>query len=89
VLERAAIGEIGRDAGGPEGVTVRELTTCIWADRFCDGHLAEAFGAGLIMQGVGRAQTLLQSMEPTSLQPRVQGLTFKRKDREDAFMDPA
>ena len=37
----------------------RVLTTCVRADRFCDGYLAQAFEAGLILRVVIRAEKLL------------------------------
>ena len=37
----------------------RVLTTCIRADRFCDGYLTAAFDAGLIRRVVARAGALL------------------------------
>ncbi len=50
------------------------LTTCIRADRFCDGYLADAFHAGLIARVVARAEMLLREMPPgiesTGLGPR-------------------
>ena len=36
----------------------RVLTTYIRADRFCEGYLASAFEAGLIMRVVERAEVL-------------------------------
>ena len=38
------------------------LTTCMRADRFCDGYLADAFNAGLIARVVARAETLLREV---------------------------
>ena len=38
------------------------LTTCLRADRFCDGYLAEMFEAGLIRRVVQRAEQLLQAL---------------------------
>jgi hypothetical protein len=38
------------------------ITTCLRADRFCDGYLAEAFEAGLITRVVGRAEQLLATL---------------------------
>ena len=38
------------------------LTTCIRADRFCDGYLADAFDAGLIGRVVLRAGQLLTAL---------------------------
>ena len=35
------------------------LTTCIRADRFCDGYLENAFDAGLITRVATRAEALL------------------------------
>ena len=40
---------------------VQVLTTCIRADRFCEGYLASAFEAGLITRVVVRAEWLLQT----------------------------
>ena len=37
-------------------------TTCVRANRFCDGYLADAFEAGLIVRVVIRAEGLLQAM---------------------------
>ncbi|MGI4939632.1 MAG: ADP-ribosylglycohydrolase family protein [Janthinobacterium lividum] len=39
------------------------LTTCIRADRFCDGYLAGAYDAGLIGRAVLRAGELLTALE--------------------------
>ena len=41
----------------------RVLTTCIRADRFCEGYLANAFEAGLIGRVVLRAARLLTVLE--------------------------
>ena len=38
------------------------LTTCLRADRFCDGYLADAFAAGLIGRVVKRAEQLLRAL---------------------------
>jgi ADP-ribosyl-[dinitrogen reductase] hydrolase len=38
------------------------LTTCLRADRFCDGYLADAFKAGLIGRVVKRAEQLLWAL---------------------------
>lgn len=38
------------------------LTTCLRADRFCDGYLADAFAAGLIGRVVKRAKQLLWAL---------------------------
>lgn len=38
---------------------VRVLTTCVRADRFCDGYLAGACRAGLLTRVVVRAEALL------------------------------
>jgi ADP-ribosyl-[dinitrogen reductase] hydrolase len=38
------------------------LTTCLRADRFCNGYLAEAFEAGLIGRVVKRAEQLLRAL---------------------------
>jgi hypothetical protein len=38
------------------------ITTCLRADRFCEGYLAEAFKAGLISRVVERADRLLAAM---------------------------
>ena len=38
------------------------LTTCLRADRFCDGYLADAFTAGLIGRVVNRAEQLLRAL---------------------------
>ncbi len=43
---------------------VRILTTCVRADRFCDGYLVDAFDAGLITRVAVRAGTLLASQYP-------------------------
>jgi len=43
---------------------VQILTTCIRANRFCDGYLADAFDAGLITRVAVRAGTLLASQYP-------------------------
>ena len=46
------------------------LTTCLRADRFCDGYLAEAYDAGLIGRVVLRAGQLLRAWEARfGLQP--------------------
>ena len=37
------------------------LTTCVRADRFCDGYLGDAFDAGLIARVVARAETMLRA----------------------------
>lgn len=42
---------------------MRVLTTCVRADRFCDGYLADAFKAGLIGRVVARAEQLLAIAE--------------------------
>ena len=39
------------------------LTTCVRADRFCEGYLADAFEAGLIGRVVLRAGQLLVALE--------------------------
>ena len=41
----------------------RVLTTCIRADRFCEGYLADAFDAGLIGRVILRAGQLLRALE--------------------------
>ena len=49
---------------------VQVLTTCVRADRFCDGYLAEVFKAGLITRVVVRAYQLLDDLverEPGSI----------------------
>ena len=38
----------------------RVLTTCVRADRFCDGYLAQAYDTGLIRRVVARAGQLLK-----------------------------
>lgn len=46
------------------------LTTCLRADRFCEGYLAEAYDAGLIGRVVLRAGQLLRALEARfGLQP--------------------
>ena len=40
------------------------LTTCVRADRFCEGYLADAFKAGLIGRVALRAGQLLAAMGP-------------------------
>jgi len=42
------------------------LTTCIRADRFCDGYLNDAFASGLITRVLARAEALLASDETTA-----------------------
>ncbi len=42
---------------------VHVLTTCVRADRFCEGYLAEAYDAGLIRRVVLRAGQLLRALE--------------------------
>ena len=49
-------------AGADEDDLALVLTTCIRADRFCDGYLAEAFEAGLISRAVACAERLLLAM---------------------------
>jgi hypothetical protein len=48
-------------AASPDDLA-RVLTTCVRADRFCDGYLADAFEAGLINRVVMRAEALLRTM---------------------------
>jgi ADP-ribosylglycohydrolase len=48
-------------AASPDNL-VRVLTTCVRADRFCEGYLADAFKAGLIGRVVIRAEALLRGM---------------------------
>ena len=54
-----------QDPAAMAGATLDELacvlTTCIRADRFCDGYLADAFTAGLIGQVVLQAKKLLDA----------------------------
>lgn len=51
---------------------VHVLTTCIRANRFCDGYLADAFDAGLIARVVARAETLLREL-PAVMKPAGPG----------------
>ena len=44
----------------------RVLTTCVRADRFCEGYLSDAFEAGLIGRVVARAGQLLATLEANS-----------------------
>ena len=37
------------------------LTTCVRADRFCDGYLGDAFDTGVIARVVARAETMLRA----------------------------
>ncbi len=41
----------------------RVPTTCVRADRFCDGYLSDAYEAGLIGRVVARAEQLLATAE--------------------------
>ncbi len=43
------------------------LTTCLRADRFCDGYLADTFEAGLIGRVVKRAEQLLSALNSASV----------------------
>jgi hypothetical protein len=49
-------------ASANEDDLVGILTSCIRADRFSDGYLAEAFEQGLIPRVVARAEQLLHAL---------------------------
>ncbi len=50
-------------AQATEDDLARVLTTCVRADRFCEGYLADAFDTGLIGRAVLRAEQLLGALE--------------------------
>jgi hypothetical protein len=41
------------------------LTTCIPADRFCDGYLKDAFANGVITRVLNRTETVVVSQPPS------------------------
>ena len=60
---RRLMHDVNAMAQATEDDLARVLTTCVRADRFCEGYLADAFEAGLIGRVVLRAGRLLTALE--------------------------